>query len=58
MPAQRHPVRGRTKADLKENDALPRIEVDPDSFTVRVDGTVIEPAPVDVLPLAQRYFLF
>ena len=51
-------VRGRGKADMKENDALPRIEVDPDSFTVRVDGAVIEPAPVDVLPLAQRYFLF
>jgi len=51
-------VRGRGKADMKENDALPHIEVDPDSFTVRVDGAVIEPAPVDVLPLAQRYFLF
>ena len=57
LVAQRS-VRGRTKADMKENDALPRIEVDPDSFTVRVDGAVIEPAPVDVLPLAQRYFLF
>ncbi len=35
------------KADMPLNDALPRIEVDPDTFTVRVDGEVIEPEPVD-----------
>jgi urease subunit alpha len=46
------------KADLPLNDALPRIEVDPDTFTVRVDGEVVEPAPVTELPMAQRYFLF
>lgn len=51
-------VRSRGKADLPLNDALPRIEVDPDSFTVRVDGEVIEPQPVTELPMAQRYFLF
>ena len=34
-----------SKADLPENDAMPRIEVDPDTFTVRIDGEVIEPEP-------------
>ncbi len=51
-------VRHRTKADLPNNDALPRIEVEPDTFTVRVDGVVVEPEPVAELPMAQRYFLF
>ena len=40
------------------NDALPRIEVEPDTFTVRIDGEVVEPDPVTELPMAQRYFLF
>src|SRR3954451_5243689 len=51
-------VRRRTKADLPGNDALPRIEVDPDTFTVRIDGEVTEPEPAVELPMAQRYFLF
>jgi urease subunit alpha len=51
-------VRGRGKADLPLNDAMPRIEVEPDTFTVRVDGEVVEPDPVSELPMAQRYFLF
>ncbi|HEY3609091.1 MAG TPA: urease subunit alpha [Pseudonocardiaceae bacterium] len=46
------------KADLPGNDALPRIEVDPETFAVHVDGELIEPAPVTELPLAQRYSLF
>jgi urease subunit alpha len=46
------------KADLPRNDALPRIEVSPDTFEVRVDGEVIDPDPVTELPMAQRYFLF
>jgi urease subunit alpha len=46
------------KADLPENGATPRIEVEPDTFTVRVDGEVVEPEPVTELPMAQRYFLF
>jgi urease subunit alpha len=57
LVAQRS-VRGLTKQDLPENTALPRIEVDPDSFTVRIDGETVEPAPAEVLPMAQRYFLF
>jgi urease subunit alpha len=51
-------VRARSKADLPNNDATPRIEVDPDTFTVRIDGEVVEPAPAESLPMAQRYFLF
>jgi urease subunit alpha len=51
-------VRKRTKTDLPLNDALPRIEVDPDTFTVRIDGEVIEADPATELPMAQRYFLF
>jgi len=47
-----------TKADMIENSALPRVTVDPDSFAVHVDGELIEPAPVEELPMAQRYFLF
>jgi urease subunit alpha len=46
------------KADLPENDATPRIDVEPDTFTVRIDGEVVEPDPVTELPMAQRYFLF
>jgi urease subunit alpha len=57
LVAQRD-VRGLTKADLRENSALPRIEVEPDSFTVRIDGETVEPTPVQALPLTQRYFLF
>ncbi|GIH68631.1 urease subunit alpha [Sphaerimonospora thailandensis] len=51
-------VRDRRKDSMPLNDALPAIEVDPDTFTVRIDGEVIEPAPADELPMAQRYFLF
>ncbi|MEY8039006.1 urease subunit alpha [Saccharopolyspora cebuensis] len=51
-------VRGRSKADLPENDATPSIEVDPDTFTVRIDGQVVDHEPVDELPMAQRYLLF
>jgi urease subunit alpha len=51
-------TRRRGKADLPLNDATPHIEVDPDTFTVRVDGEVFEPEPPVELPMAQRYFLF
>jgi urease subunit alpha len=51
-------MRGLGKADLKENAALPHIEVDPTTFTVRIDGVAVEEDPVAVLPLAQRYALF
>ncbi len=51
-------VRRRTKADMPENDALPDITVEPDTFTVRIDGEVVEAQPATELPMAQRYFLF
>jgi urease subunit alpha len=51
-------TRSRGKADLPGNDAMPNIVVDPDTFTVRIDGEVVEPEPVTELPMAQRYFLF
>lgn len=46
------------KADLPENTACPQILVDPDTFTVTVDGEVMAEAPAVELPMAQRYFLF
>jgi urease subunit alpha len=46
------------KADMPLNDAMPEIKVDPDTFTVTIDGDEVEPAPASVLPMAQRYFLF
>jgi urease subunit alpha len=51
-------TRALTKEDLPENTALPRIEIDPDTFAVRIDGELIEEAPAVELPMAQRYFLF
>ncbi|WP_405809763.1 urease subunit alpha [Streptomyces sp. NBC_00210] len=47
-----------SKADMRENDALPHVEVDADTFTVTIDGEPVEPAPAAELPMAQRYFLF
>jgi len=46
------------KADMKLNDYRPRIEVDPENYQVRADGTLLTCEPATVLPLAQRYFLF
>ena len=46
------------KIDLPENAALPSIEVEPDTFTGRVEGEVWEQEPATELPMAQRYFLF
>jgi urease subunit alpha len=46
------------KGDLVLNDALPRMEVDPETYEVRADGELLTCEPADVLPLAQRYFLF
>jgi urease subunit alpha len=46
------------KKDLPLNDATPNIEVDPETYEVRVDGELLACEPARVLPLAQRYFLF
>jgi len=46
------------KKNMKLNDALPAIEVDPETYAVRADGELLTCEPASVLPLAQRYFLF
>ena len=51
-------VRGLTKLDMKLNDALPKIEVDPETYTVTADGEVLSCAPVTNIPLSRNYFLF
>lgn len=51
-------VRRIGKAQMPLNDALPHIEVEPDTFTVRIDGQVWQEQPAVELPMAQRYFLF
>ncbi|MEM8552792.1 MAG: urease subunit alpha [Pseudomonadota bacterium] len=50
--------RGIGKADMKLNDATPQIEVDPETYRVTADGEHLTCEPADVLPLAQRYFLY
>jgi urease subunit alpha len=47
-----------SKRDMKLNDLLPRIEVDPETYEVRADGELLTCEPATVLPMAQRYFLF
>ena len=46
------------KRDMVLNDAMPDIEVDPETYVVTVDGQAIGSEPAEELPLAQRYFLF
>jgi urease subunit alpha len=49
---------GISKASMIHNSATPRIEVDPETYEVRANGELLTCAPAEVLPLAQRYFLF
>jgi len=46
------------KKDLRLNDATPHIEVHPETYEVRADGELLTCEPAEVLPMAQRYFLF
>ncbi|HRD35418.1 MAG TPA: urease subunit alpha [Rhodocyclaceae bacterium] len=46
------------KRDMIHNDATPAIDVDPETYVVRADGESLACEPADVLPMAQRYFLF
>ncbi|MCT7982512.1 urease subunit alpha [Laspinema sp. A4] len=46
------------KRDMKLNETLPYIEVDPETYQVWADGQLLTCEPAQVLPLAQRYFLF
>ena len=49
---------GISKESMIHNSAMPKIEVDPETYEVRADGELLTCAPADVLPMAQRYFLF
>jgi urease subunit alpha len=46
------------KASMVLNDATPHIEVDPETYEVRADGELLTCEPAEILPMAQRYFLF
>ena len=50
--------RNLSKRDMILNDALPKMEVDPETYEVRADGQLLTCEPAKVLPMAQRYFLF
>jgi urease subunit alpha len=49
---------GISKASMIHNSATPTIEVDPETYEVRADGELVTCEPAEVLPMAQRYFLF
>ena len=51
-------TRSLSKKDLKLNDFLPEIEVDPETYEVRANGELLTCEPATVLPMSQRYFLF
>ncbi|MEQ9642378.1 MAG: urease subunit alpha [Alphaproteobacteria bacterium] len=51
-------IRKVTKKDMVLNDYTPKIEVDPETYEVRADGQLLTCEPAEVLPMAQRYFLF
>jgi urease subunit alpha len=51
-------IREKKKKDMIHNDALPHIEVDPQTYEVRADGQLLTCEPARLLPLAQKYFLF
>ena len=51
-------TRGISKESMIHNATMPEIEVDPETYEVRADGELLTCAPAEVLPMAQRYFLF
>jgi urease subunit alpha len=51
-------TRGVGKAQMRNNDALPSIVIDPETFAIEIDGELVEPAPAEVLPMAQLYSMF
>lgn len=51
-------TRNISKADMKHNTYTPVMEVDPEIYEVRADGVHLTCEPAEVLPMAQRYFLF
>ena len=57
-PEAVHDIRSISKADMKLNAYQPQMEVNPETYEVRADGELLACEPADVLPMAQRYFLF
>ncbi|WP_210130263.1 urease subunit alpha [Staphylococcus sp. GDX8P54P] len=53
-----HGIRNLTKKDMKNNDATPKLDVDPQTYEVFVDDEKVTSEPATELPLTQRYFLF
>ncbi|MDW4180624.1 urease subunit alpha [Staphylococcus saprophyticus] len=53
-----HNIRKLSKKDMKNNNATPDLDVDPQTYEVFVDGEKITSEPATELPLTQRYFLF
>lgn len=52
-------MRDITKQDLKHNTATPKIEVDPQTYEIRLDGEVVKgSSPLETVPLGQKFFLF
>jgi urease subunit alpha len=58
MVAVKNTRGGISKASMVHNSAIPKIEVNPETYEVRADGELLTCEPADVLPMAQRYFLF
>ena len=57
VAVEQHRAASRKKS-MVHNGATPDIEVDPETYEVRADGELLTCAPAEVLPMAQRYFLF
>ncbi|HCA7829270.1 TPA: urease subunit alpha, partial [Staphylococcus pseudintermedius] len=51
-------IRQLTKKDMKNNSALPKLDVDPETYEVFVDGKKVTSEAATELPMTQRYFLF
>ena len=47
-----------SKAQMRHNDATPKIEIDPETYLVKADGRELTCEPLAEIPMAQRYFLF
>jgi urease subunit alpha len=58
LVAVRNTRGGIGKRDMIHNDAMPVIEVDPETYEVRADGVLLTCEPAAILPMTQRYFLF
>ncbi|MDJ0362701.1 urease subunit alpha [Rhodococcus sp. H29-C3] len=52
------PTRNIGKASMPNNTTLPKLDIDPETFAISIDGELVRPKPVDVVPLAQRYTMF